>query len=716
MRIATLVGVRARSPSRFVLFVPLRRAFVASSLLLCLTLACGQTESPRRVVLITIDTLRADRVGCYGAEHAHTPTLDALAARGVRFDTAISPVPLTLPSHASILTGLDPPRHGVHDNTLFRLSDEIPTLAERARAGGLETAAFVGALVLDRQYGLARGFDLYDDRMSLRRSGRLTGFAERRADRVVDAALAWLEGASDSFFLWVHLYDPHAAYDPPPGFKAAFPDDPYAGEIAYADAQLGRLLAALDARWTDGRTLIVATSDHGESLGEHHEPGHGYTVYEATQRVPLLIRGPGFPAGRVVEPVVRLVDLAPTVLGALGLAPLPEVDGLDLGPLVAGKTSRGEVPGRIAYVESLVPQFDFGWSASLGLRSDRYKYIRTLRPELYDLVEDPDELNDISRTRPALVAELDRVLEDRLADARPIRASANVSDDQRLQLESLGYLVPASSKGAIALGVMGGPDPKDMLPTVWKRRGEATALMAQGRPEEALKILESIQNGGWHIAITASQAAIAAGEAAVAERFARKAIALEPGSAYAHSILGRSLEEQRRTQEAAAAYRRAMELDPASAEGVLGLGRVAEAEGDLHAAQSHYSAAVETRGASPEALWRLAALHIANGRSQQAEVLLEQFSPAQPLGDFAVTRLAVAEFNADAPDLAIRRLQQAIDTTPHSADLQLALAQILEAAGQPEAALRAYRRADELAPGHPVAARALRAREKGDGS
>ena len=203
----------------------------------------GAELPPDRVVLVTIDTLRADHVGSYGAAHAHTPHLDTIAAEGVRFDVAISPAPLTLPSHASLMTALDPPDHGVRHNAIHRLGDGIPTLAEHLRAAGYATAAFVGALVLDGRFGLARGFDVYDDAMAGRVSARV-GFAERPADRVVDAALAWLDGAPDRFFLWVHFYDPHATYKPPPGFASAFASRPYAGEIAFADAQLGRLRRA----------------------------------------------------------------------------------------------------------------------------------------------------------------------------------------------------------------------------------------------------------------------------------------------------------------------------------------------------------------------------------------------------------------------------------------------------------------------------------------
>lgn len=307
---------------------------------------CGATrrEVTERVVLVTIDTLRADRLGCYGAEGAHTPNVDTLAASGVRFETAISRVPLTLPAHASLMTALDPPQHGVRHNSIHRLADDLPTLAESLRGSGFATAAFVGALVLDRRFGLARGFDVYDDDVG-RMSSPTVGYAERIASEVVDAALGWLDSAPPRFFLWVHFYDPHLLYAPPPGFAAAFASDRYAGEIAFVDHELGRLLAGIEARFGPAGRLVVVTSDHGESLGEHGERTHAYGVYDATQRVPLILSGAGWPKGQVVETPVRLVDVAPTLLAAVGAR--PPARGRGSGPRPAGRRKRAP-PGSAA--------------------------------------------------------------------------------------------------------------------------------------------------------------------------------------------------------------------------------------------------------------------------------------------------------------------------------------------------------------------------------
>ena len=404
----------------------------------------GPQPAPERVVLVTIDTLRADRVGCYGATAGHTPQLDALAAQGVRFAVAISPAPLTLPAHASLMTALDPPGHGVRHNSIHRLDATLPTLAERMRAAGHATAAFVGAVVLAERFGLGRGFDVYDDDMGERTSG-VVGYAERRANRVVDAALAWVREAPARFFLWVHFYDPHATYDPPPGFASAFASRPYAGEIAFVDAQLGRLIAGIEERWSAEGLLIVVTSDHGESLNEHGEATHSYTIYDATQRVPLVMRGPGLPAGRVIEAPVRLIDVAPTLLGLVGAQPLTEATGRDLRPLIAG----AERAGRVAYIETLATQLDYRWSPLLGLRTARFKYIRAPRPELYDLEADPDETSNLAADEPDRVASFERALEERLVGARPAVSAGDLSPADRERLQSLCKGIPWRTRGSV---------------------------------------------------------------------------------------------------------------------------------------------------------------------------------------------------------------------------------------------------------------------------
>ncbi|MEE8580120.1 MAG: sulfatase [Myxococcota bacterium] len=617
-------------------------------------------------MLVTIDTLRADHVGCYSAGRAHTPTLDRIAAEGVRFAAAISPAPLTLPSHASLMTALDPPRHGVRNNSTFRLSDDVDTLAERMRARGLATGAFIAAVVLDRQYGLARGFDHYDDQMSLRYAAGESSFPERRAERVVDAALEWLETAPDRFFLWMHLYDPHANYDPPPGFAAAFLDDPYAGEIAYADFQLGRLLDEVRRRWPDERSLVVVTSDHGESRGEHSEISHSLTVYDATQHVPLLMSGPGVPRGRLVEELVRIVDVAPTILALLDFEPLLEVDGLDLRPTLRGHLTTPQ----LAYVETLSTQLDFGWSPLLGLRSARFKYIRAPRPELYDLLDDPRETQNLASERPDIVDELDHQLELRLARGRKVEPNLTPTAQERAQLLELGYVVSTGQLDEEELGRVGGIDPKDGLSQVSVML-RAVSLIEEDQAPAALELLDPIDAGGWMMDFYRAEAAREAGDLRGAEAFARAAIAADRGRVEGHLSLGRALETQGRFEAARAAFEAAEALDAAGSEALVGLGRIAETREDLKRAEALYEEAAARRGAKGEAVWRLAALRIESGRD--AAELLDRLPAAARLRPRMTLRLARAEQSAGLHERARERLERALKRKPQSGELRAAL-------------------------------------------
>jgi len=632
------------------------------ALLATLASGCVPGSSVDRVVLVTIDTLRADHLGCYGGKWIDTPAFDALAERGVRFETAISPAPLTLPAHASLMTGLDPPRHGVRNNSTFRLDGDLPTLAERMRERGFATSAFIGAVVLDRQYGLARGFDHYDDRMAPRRAAGEFGFAERTADRVVDAAIGWLETAPERFFLWLHLYDPHAGYKPPARYLADSPSHPYAGEIAFADAELGRLVDRVRARWDERHTLFVVTSDHGESLGEHGEMTHSLTIYDATQRVPLILSGPGLSRGEVEQVPARLVDVAPTILALAGAEPLRDADGRDLR---AKKSERG-LPQSLAYLETLAPQLDLGWSPLLGVRSARFKYIRAPRPELYDLLEDPGEARNLARARPDVVAELERGLERRLADARPVEPTLTPDAARRAQLARLGYLTGGAAAPTAELGQVGGADPKDGLAQVMKLQ-MAIGLMVADRSEEALAVLEPLDGGGYIFDLYRSEAARRAGRAEAAERFARAALAQAPAVPGVHLALAEALEEQGRFEEAALCFEEAARLDSASAEPVVGMGRIAETRGELERAVALYERAADSRGASAEALWRQAALRIEAG--ERADDLLSRIPAEARNQPRAALRLARAEVTVGHRGRALARLKRALQVSPDSAEL-----------------------------------------------
>ena len=454
------------------------------------------------------------------------------------------------------MTALDPPDHGVRHNLVFRLEADLPTLAEEMRAAGFETAAFVGAMVLEREFGLARGFDSYDDQMPPRWGAGNMRRSERTADAVVDAVIAWIETAPARFFLWVHFYDPHTAYEPPPRYAREFPNDPYAGEIAFVDAELGRLLETLRQRWPDDRTLKVVVSDHGESLYEHDEPTHSYGIYDSTQRVPLLMQGPGLPRGLVVDAMVRLIDVAPTVLALSGAAPLPEATGRSLLAEIEGAPAQSP----IAYLETLGTQFDMGWSPLLGIRTERHKYIRAPRPELYDLRSDPGETRNLAEDAAGLVQELDALLATKLASGQPVRPNLSPSDDQRARLESLGYVLSEEQLASDSLGVVGGIDPKDEIGAIAARH-EAQGLVEAGRPGEALARLEGLGDG-FTVRLARASAALLAGDTSRAEREARAAVDTGPSEFAGYAQLGLVLEHQGRLGEAKDAYQEAVRLGP----------------------------------------------------------------------------------------------------------------------------------------------------------
>jgi len=662
---------------------------------------CGGSGGvAERVVLVTIDTLRADRVGSYGDREARTPNLDALARTGVRFDQALAPTPLTLPSHTSLMTGLEPPSHGVRHNSLFRVREELPTLAERMREAGFATAAFVGAFVLDAQFGLDRGFEVYDDDVRQRTATRTAfSFAERTADRVVDSALEWLAEAPDRFFLWVHVYDPHADYNPPARYRKALDGDAYAGEIAFADAEIGRLLQHVIHRWGREGLVVVVTSDHGESLGEHDEPSHGYTVYDATQRVPLLLAGSGVPAGAVVDAQVRLLDVAPTLLELAGADPLPEdITGRSLLPLLAG-TGEGR---RLAYMETLATQFDMGWSPLLALRDGAYKYIRAPRPELYDLTADPGETRNLARREPERVAELDRLLEARLADAVPVSPNLDLDAEARARLESLGYVVPDAEAGAEpeALGEVGGADPKDHMRQATHLNNAAT-LVSRGQPEKALEILERLPAWGPRVFRNRAGAALAANRPEVAIR-AMEALREQGGARVADlTVLGMAYLGAERFEEARQVFETAGREHPDAPGPLMGLGRLAQARGDFERAAELF---VRADGVSEEpgaARLDLALLRVEQGRLEEADALLATLPPDLVGRPQVVIRLAYALAEAGAPERALARLRRGVEEDPRNRQLLAAYARHLDAAGRSDEAVEIRQRVFNLDPEDP---------------
>ena len=539
---------------------------------------------------MTIDTLRADRVGVYGDAAARTPRLDGLAREGVLFEKAFTPAPLTLPAHATILTGLLPPQHGVRGNGTFALGTEPRTLAEALRERGLRTAAFVGAFPVARRFGLDRGFDVYDDAFT-RASGLHFDFAERSADRVVDAARAWLAATSGAVFVWAHLYDPHAPYAPPAGFRDG---DPYRGEIAFADAQLGRLLEAWSARV--GPSVVAVTSDHGEAFGERGEESHGLFVYDTTLRVPLLLRGLSVPAGlRVGEPM-SLADLPATLTELAGAAALPGRSAARLW-----QKSDAGISKEPLYAESLAPRLDFGWSDLRAWRAGRYKYVRAPHAELYDLEDDPAEGRNLAVDRPELAAQLERELQAALARMGDAESPLTADAESAERLRSLGYVQGPGGQGS-------GADPKGRI-DVARRIARATGPFRD--PEEIVTVYRGIarldpQNPLVNFRL--ADALLRAGRPADAIPVFRKVVAGGPRSADPFVGLATACAQLGRLDESETALEQALQVDPSSGQAQFNLGEIARTRRDVARARARFEAALRDPVTRERAQARLAEL------------------------------------------------------------------------------------------------------------
>ena len=586
----------------------------------------GPSPSPiRTVVLITIDTLRADRVGAYGWAAARTPAMDALAARGVRFTRAFATAPITLPSHASLLTGLYPPGHGSRHNGM-KVSAGPATLATVLREQGWATGAFVGAFPLDRRFGLDRGFDQYGDRMPRGPDGRLLN--ERPGSQVVDEALAWIGGIGDQpALLWVHLFEPHAPYEPDPARGPEGRSVPalvrYDDEVARADVEVGRLLAGLGARAAS--SLVIVAGDHGEAFGEHGEIAHSVFLYDTTLRVPLIIAGPGFGAG-VPDADVSLVDVFPTILDALGI-PARDADGVSLLPLTKG----GTLAPRELYAETFAPLFDFGWSSLRSVRSGPWKYIAAPASELYNLASDPtEEHNEIQhdeRQERNLAA---RVAKYSGPEPPTVSGTAAVIDaESKGRLGALGYVAASRANASGSRS-----DPKD--------RRELAARMAQVVSGElegaalraALNAIVSQDPRNGQAQMRLGYALIESGDLRGAEQHFRAALAASMPTADAH--LGRAMcfVSTGRPGEAARALMEARRIEPGNPVVEANLGSLALDAGDTTKAVAFLGAALQIDPDLHQARFNLARALAKQGRRadalKEAETLLQRLPSQAP--------------------------------------------------------------------------------------
>jgi arylsulfatase A-like enzyme/tetratricopeptide (TPR) repeat protein len=522
------------------------------------------TPDRPNVLIVTLDTLRVDYVGAYGGTIAKTPTLDALARAGVRADRAYTVTPLTIPAHSSLFTGLLPPRHGVQDNGDYFLGPEAVTLAERLSAAGYDTMASVGAEVTSRHWGFAQGFGAYHDDMGDARLGAETRWqVERRGDQVVRDAIAWLderEGAGP-WFGWVHLFDCHDPYDAPEPYRSQLPEQPYAAEVSWTDAQLGALVDALKSRGEYDNTWIFVMADHGEGLGSHGEARHGVLLYDATTRVPFVIKpAAGHPAGLVLTTPVSLVDVVPTVLAAVGAPPDPSLDGVDLAPLFGIDEAPPSARERVIYIESLYAWHHYGWAPQRALVDAGHKLIASTTPEVY-AVGDRRETKNLAPSEPALT----ELLQARLAALRAglvgpgegARTAATMSPAVVAQLEALGYVTETPDVPTEEVGL---PDPVSQLPIL--------GLVEDGR--------RAIARGDFSGGLAALDAAMAADPDLLEPRLIRS---------FALASLGR-LDEAVRAAEEAAQMRR-------SSATLTALANLRVASGDPEEGAELFAAAIE---------------------------------------------------------------------------------------------------------------------------
>ena len=559
----------------------IRRRRAATGCLLVLACASAFVKAqappkrpPRTIVLITLDTTRADHLGCAGWAFAHTPNLDALAKRGARFMRCDTAAPITLPSHATILTGLNPPRHGVRDNGTFTLPENVETVATRLRSAGYDTGAIVSSVVLARRYGLDRGFRLYDDDLgAVDANGSKEG--ERRADATTAAALAMAAQLRAPYFLWVHYFDPHEDYRPPARIVKSIrgPNRLYDGEIAFVDEQLGILLAKLPK---DSDVVIVG--DHGEMLGEHGELTHGLLPYAGARRVPLILAGPDVPAGRTTSCLVRTADVAPTVLLWAGVAAAAALDGTALLPLPVEPACDRE-----SYTESFLPFFAYKWYPLRSISDGRSFYLHAPAPSLYAISDDPGEQHDLAAKQPRAAALWETRFQKAIAamgDAldRELEPSDTLSGEEREKLKSLGY-VGGGSGGHVGETL---PDPRAMT-AIAAQLHHATQLAQEGNLTEALGESEKVAKADPHnfpALMLQGECLRDTGQYEKALTVFRGAARENPRSVIPVANIAGALYKLGRKDEAVPEFRRALALDPAQAESAAGFARWQRESGD----------------------------------------------------------------------------------------------------------------------------------------
>ena len=663
----------------------------AFGLLLLLVLAgCGRAPEHPNVVIVTFDTTRADHLGTYGFGLAHTPTIDHLAADGVRFDNAISAAPITAVSHATIMTGLLPPAHGVRDNGTFALGDAAETLAERFKAAGYETRAYVSAIVLSRRYKLDQGFDVYDDDLWGEDEPKLFMIRERPAEETIQHVLDWYgqrtkQAQKKPFFLWVHLFDPHEPHHPPTWARAISPSS-YDASIAYADRELGRLVEALRASGELDRTVFVFTADHGESLGEHGEKTHAIFVYRATTHVPLIIRyPPEYPRGKAYPGPVRNVDIAPTLLDLAHLPGAQQTQGVDLTPLARGDRPVADLP---QYSESKLAELDFGMAPLFAVRKDGYTFIRAPKPELYDLKSDPNELHNLygepayQARSDALDVELEKLLQDSAKHAIAAQNSP-MSAETMQALQSLGYLQGAQDRASAA-----GMDPKDGI-SIYNKLETARHFAQHKKWASAEKELkELLEQMPQHTSARSVLALVEfkRGNLDEAKKQYLELLARDPKQFRLYGMLGQIALMQGNYDEAEHDNQEALKIAPQFVEAMGQLGLIAMLRGDESAAQSWYERALKIDPGFPTLHRRLADLYYERGQYDLALKEYLEANKGQPKDMRSLLQAGASARRTGQMEQAEQLLRKAMALHPKSWIPRYNLACLQARQGQAQAA------------------------------
>jgi arylsulfatase A-like enzyme/Tfp pilus assembly protein PilF len=623
------------------------------------------------VLLITMDTTRADHLPMYGYKNVKTPNLDRLASDSFVFEDAVSQVPLTLPSHTSIMTGRLPIGHGVRDNAGFFLDPGETTLAEELKGLGYSTAAFVSAFVLDSKWQLDQGFDLYYDNFNLAQFQDVNpGDIQRRAEDTEIEASHWLDANKDhKFFAWVHYYDPHEPYDPPEPYTSEYPDKPYDGEIAYTDEYVGKLLTKLDELKVSDKTIVLIAADHGESLGEHNEATHAMFVYNTTQHVPLLIHVPGSSGGRV-KGIVRLVDMMPTVLELLGVKVPSSVQGKSLYSMMNGK----EDLRRSAYSESVYAELHYGWSPLESLTTQQYRYIQAPRPELYDRINDPGETKNLVTEKSSIA----KVLKDQLQEIVATNSRKNLSGPVKMdpeteeKLKALGYIGNTATATEESRKI----DPKDKIHLA---RGidESLNALRDHKYKKSLELILPVLQEDPDMTdahFTAGVAYIGLNQLDQGIDELLKTLALRPDHTHALYNIGYAYELKGDLKEAISWYEKVLRIEPKHLFATMKLANIHRELNEPDKARPYYLTALKSYQN---------ALDETQGEKSKSALL---------------STLGEINFGAGQILPAERNFEEAIKLNPAREDLHYNLAQIYEVKGDIPSAVEAYKKEIEVAP------------------